>query len=167
MRCCEKARWRSLIAKPPPEGTYIASVVRLALAALLTAAVLANIGKAACAQRILWKRRRNGQAKHISVEQAALAAGARTVIGRNGQAKHISVEHHLDPTLPPTCMRRNGQAKHISVEPLDNGCRTGGLFVATVRQSTIRLNDIKRRLGLGCVPHVATVNQSTIVAILR
>ena len=48
---------------------YLPSVVRLALAALLTAAALANIGNSACAQRILWKRRRNGQAKHISVER--------------------------------------------------------------------------------------------------
>ena len=71
---------------------YLPSVVRLALAALLTAAALANIGNSACAQRILWKRRRNGQAKHISVVPEPGEDDGGGLAGRSGQAKHNSVE---------------------------------------------------------------------------
>ena len=89
-------------------------------------------------------------------------------LSRNGQAKHISVEQFWAKTL------RDAQGQVATVRQstfrLNLRCMllaAGALPVAMVRQSTIRLNDIKRRLGLGCVPHVATVNQSTIVAILR
>ena len=132
MRCCEKARWRSLIAKPPPEGTYIASVVRLALAALLTAAALANIGNSACAQRILWKRRRNGQAKHISVERGRLGLSP----GRSGL---VAMVRQSTFRLNLRCM----------------------LPVATVNQSTIRLNQSQARTTAAVLP-VAAVRQSTI-----
>ena len=87
---------------------------------------------------------------------------------RNGQAKHISVEQFWAKTL------RDAQGQVATVRQstfrLNLRCMllaAGALPVAMVRQSTIWLNDIKRRLGLGCVTHVATVNQSTIVAILR
>ena len=68
---------------------YLPSVVRLALAALLTTAALANIGNSACAQRMLWKRRRNGQAKHNSVEQPQRIAMLCLLLGsqRSGKAQ--------------------------------------------------------------------------------
>ena len=96
---------------------YLPSVVRLALAALLTAAALANIGNSACAQRILWKRRRNGQAKHISVEQMTLAC----------QYLPEKVA-----TVRQSTFRLNGMPKTSKGFDPD--------AVATVRQSTFRLN---------------------------